>query len=280
MRRFFVSSALVVLVAVSAGAWGRIGHASVAALAQKHLTPRTKACIDEILKGESIISYASYADEYKAELLFDYGVNFKNGDPRVNTLPHTFEVNMDFVPVRGYNEDRYYVKNCLYFIKKYAEDLSCWKELDDSTRFTELVLMVHFLGDMHCPEHIRYNPEDMSIGHLNVTYQKQTIQYHKFWDESLITSRFTSYSDFVGVIEARSPSTVAEYIKGDVYDWGHDSAKCSWPVHAVKDGDVIKKEWTREFFPLACSQLSKAGYRLAHILNMTFDPKYAKKHSK
>ena len=32
--------------------------------------------------------------------------------------------------------------------------------------------------------------------------------------------------------------------------------------------------------PLAQSQVRNAGFRLAHLLNMTFDPKYARKYNR
>ena len=51
--------------------WGRVGHATIATIAEDHLTPKAKAIITEYLNGESIVKYASYADKYKNQLLIE-----------------------------------------------------------------------------------------------------------------------------------------------------------------------------------------------------------------
>ncbi|MCQ2141435.1 MAG: S1/P1 Nuclease, partial [Bacteroidales bacterium] len=173
---------------VSAFGWGRVGHATVARIAENHLTPTTQKAIAEILDGHSIVEYASFADEYKnaAILQWDYGVDFKDSK-RVGAFPHTFEADMNFQPFRGVNDDGRFVKNCISFVEDFSEELKDYKNMEDTARFVKLVMIVHWLGDMHCPEHIRYNPEDMTIGYYNVTYKGAPLRYHTFWDDQCIT---------------------------------------------------------------------------------------------
>ena len=185
MKRIIITLCLLIMCCTAQG-WGRKGHATIARIAEMHLTKTTQKRIAEIMHGEPISGYASYADDHKGKLLVDMGFDPVGGDPRVNTQPHTFEANMDFEPFRGINDNGRYVKNCIHFIEKYAQDLKHYKELDDSTAFTELVLLVHFVGDMHCPEHIRYNPEDMTIGYYKVNFRGEDIRYHTIWDDMII----------------------------------------------------------------------------------------------
>lgn len=244
-----------------------------------HLTKTTQKRIAEIMHGEPISGYASYADDHKGKLLVDMGFDPASGEPRVNTQPHTFEANMDFEPFRGINDNGRYVKNCIHFIEKYAEDLKHYKELDDSTAFTELVLLVHFVGDMHCPEHIRYNPEDMTIGYYKVNFRGEDIRYHTIWDDMIIEIKHPwSFSDLAHMFDSASKEEIAEITKGGPYDWGRDVARCCWVTHQVKPGDVLTMDWYYEQLPLMRSQLRKAGYRLAKELNMIFDPAYARKN--
>ena len=112
----------VVLVVSTASAWGRLGHATVAKIAENHLTKKAKKQITEYMHGESIVKWASYADDYKPELLVDLG--FEPSDAkRFITYPHTFEANEDCTPYRGIRKGDKYVKNCIYYIEKMAEDL-------------------------------------------------------------------------------------------------------------------------------------------------------------
>ena len=278
MKRIIITLCLLIMCCTAQG-WGRKGHATIARIAEMHLTKTTQKRIAEIMHGEPISGYASYADDHKGKLLVDMGFDPVGGEPRVNTQPHTFEANMDFEPFRGINDNGRYVKNCIHFIEKYAQDLKHYKELDDSTAFTELVLLVHFVGDMHCPEHIRYNPEDMTIGYYKVNFRGEYIRYHTIWDDMIIEIKHPwSFSDLAHMFDSASKEEIAEITKGGPYDWGRDVARCCWVTHQVKPGDVLTMDWYYDQLPLMRSQLRKAGYRLAKELNMIFDPAYARKN--
>ena len=54
MKRFIIAP-LLCLTAISALAWGQKGHDVTAAIAEKHLTPATKAAVDSILEGQSMV---------------------------------------------------------------------------------------------------------------------------------------------------------------------------------------------------------------------------------
>ena len=279
MKKTLILAACIMLCCGTAMGWGRKGHATIARIAEMHLTKTTQKKIAEIMRGEPVSGYASYADEHKGKLLVDFGFEPTDGSKRINTLPHTFEANMDFEPFRGVNDNGRYVKNCIHFIEQYAEDLRNYKALDDSTAFTELVLLVHFVGDMHCPEHIRYNPGDMTIGYYDVTFRKEPIRYHTLWDSLIIEQTNPwSFGDLAYMFDSATPAEIDEIVAGGPYDWGRDVAKCCWPVHQVKPGDALTMDWYYEQQPLMRSQIRKAGYRLAKELNMIFDPAYARKH--
>ena len=279
MKKSVLIIACALLCCGTAFGWGRRGHATIARIAETHLTETTLARISEIMHGESICGYASYADDHKNKLLVDYGFDPTDGTKRIGTLPHTFESDMDFEPFRGINDNGRYVKNCIHYVEKYTEDLKHWKELDDSTAFTELVLLVHFVGDMHCPEHIRYNPEDMTIGYYQVNFRKENIRYHTIWDDMIIEIKHPwSFSDLAHMFDSATPAEQEEVAKGGPYDWGRDIARCCWVTHQVKPDAVLTMDWYYDQLPLMRSQLRKAGYRLAKQLNMIFDPAYARKH--
>ncbi len=279
MKKALLIAACALLCCSTASGWGRKGHATIARIAETHLTKTTQKRISEIMHGESICGYASYADDHKNKLLVDFGFDPTDGSERVSTLPHTFEADMNFEPFRGVNDNGRYVKNCIHFIEQYSEDLRNWKALDDSTAFTELVLIVHFVGDMHCPEHIRYNPEDMTIGKYQVRFRKEFIRYHTIWDDMIIELKHPwSFGDLAHMFDSASPAEIAEITAGGPYDWGRDIARCCWPVHQVKPDTTLDMDWYYEQLPLMRSQIRKAGYRLAKQLNMIFDPAYARKH--
>ena len=71
-------------------AWGRLGHATVARIAEEHLTKKARANLDKWLDGESIVYYASWLDDYKPQMLVQLlctgskWVDFVSYDPRLS----------------------------------------------------------------------------------------------------------------------------------------------------------------------------------------------------
>ena len=78
MKRLLTLVLVAVVAIGSASAWGRLGHATVAKIAENHLTKRAKKQIAEYMHGESIVKWASYADDCKPELLVDLGFEPSN----------------------------------------------------------------------------------------------------------------------------------------------------------------------------------------------------------
>jgi len=255
-----------------AAAWGRLGHATVACIAERHLTKKAKAELDRCLDGQSIVYYASWLDDWKPQMLVDLGYTPSKGD-RMHQLPHTFSVDAEGEVVRGNRwpgtDD--YLANCLYYIEESADLLKNHiRELDDSTRQARIKLIVHCVGDMHCPAHIRY-PGNTTIGYYKVTYFGEQMRYHTIWDSGLIQRHHPwSFSDLAWLLDRASAAEQAEIVSGTLFDWGRESAAESRCIYDVKAGDTIALDFVKRYKPLAERQLAKAGYRLAAVLNDVF----------
>lgn len=274
MKRLLIIVASTLFAINGAYAWGILGHTTVAKIAENNLTPRARKNIDKYFGKQSIVFYATYPDYYRAEWLVDYGFDPIDGSgKRVDIYPHTFEVDKDFKPFRGFNDNGRYVKNCVHFIDEYAKDLRDPKNLSDSAIMHRIIMLVHLVGDMHCPQHIHYNPEDMSIGKYKVRFDNRNVKYHTFWDDEIFTRRNPfSFSDTALLLDTWSDERIAATVAGGPYDWAEESARISYPVHAYKEGAELKRvKYLNEFTPLAEDQIRRAGYRLAKLLNDIFD---------
>ena len=273
MRKCILTCIIAVLICGTSFAWDRRAHATVAKIAENHLTPMAKAHLDKYLNGKSIVYYASYADDFKPELLVDLGVQPSNAERKV-TFPHTFEANSDCTVFRGMFRGDVFVKNCVAFADRYVTDLKRnHATMNDSLRVLKIAMIVHWLGDMHSPSHIRY-PEDQTIGNYPVTYGgKELAKYHSLWDGIVFGSLFPwGFSDCAILLDTYSAEQIAEVTKGNIYDWGKDSAIAARPVHAYREGAKIDADdYRNRFASLAESQICKAGYRLAALLNSIFE---------
>ena len=66
---------LMFVSSISAFGWGPKGHDVVAAIAEKHLTRKTKKALAELLDGKSIVYYSSWMDNIQNSPYWENGYN-------------------------------------------------------------------------------------------------------------------------------------------------------------------------------------------------------------
>ncbi len=281
---------MILAGAPQASGWARLGHAVVAKVAEDHLSSKAKKALAEYLDGESIVSIASDADLQRPFWTMDLGFTPTNPEAarvaflvpqgfdmntpeNISPISHSVTVDRDFVSLRSDNLNGAYVNNAAYYIEQYARHLKEGaRTMDPELRKREIALIVHLIGDFHCPMHIVYQDRDELKGGFKVTIGKTEFRsYHSWWDGGIFTYLLPySYSDVARIVDTKSKKEIAQITKGDVYDWVHESAVDSWPAHAVKKGDVLDQAFPISMRPILYNQLRNGGYRLAALLNDIF----------
>lgn len=271
MKKFVILCIVAVLACGTSYGWDRRAHATIAKIAENHLSPKAKKMLDKYLKGESIVKYASYADDFKEQMLFDLGFEPANVSRKI-PYPHTFEANDDCTVYKSLRRGDNYVKNCVLIADQYIKDLKAeHKAMNDSLRFHKIVMLVHWIGDMHNPEHIRY-PEDQTTGKYMITYGKKPVRFHTLWDGVLFAQLYPwGYSDCAALIDTYSKREVAKVVEGNIFDWAKESAVLARPIHKMPEGAVVNAgEYRNQYGPIAEQQVRRAGYRLAKVMNEIF----------
>ena len=275
--------ALTIVSTQSASAWGVLGHRTIAAIAEKHLTPEAKAATEKYLKA-SLPSVALWMDRTASWTKKRKG--HIPGYEQTSTW-HTLVV-----------DERYRVSsvqtpkgsgNLVPSLKMCVENLKNYRNLTDSAVVVNLKCIVHMVGDMHCPTHIYYlefpdcfqSPKDANgkrtpaRDRMNVYYNDKKMTYHSFWDGVGITQIYPEHSKdynyYAKAFDKGSAKQKAKFCKGDINDWVHVSAKSCRPVYNnVKAGDHLDRDFILSFSKNTQRQCLKAGCRLAHILNECF----------
>lgn len=249
---------LLVFAAVVSSAYTRREHYAIAIIAEKYLTPEAKAAVNEIFNGERMALYASYPDEYRAVLRID-GHKFY----------HTFHVDGDLMPLKS-------KKSPVYVIMNAAGKLHGWKDMDPQMRKEYLAMVVHLVGDIHCPSHPKYDDPDIPKTVDHYVFGNDSIAFHQAWDSVLAGHAYPGGPfEIAYLADVATPEQRAEYQKGSVIDWAHDSAVyCKDFTRDIK-GDKnnnAEVDWpyVAEHAYHAKHQAMKAGYRLAALLNEIF----------
>jgi hypothetical protein len=172
MRRFVFITAFVTLLAFvvphKAAAWGKVGHATVADIAEEHLTPTALAEIRKLLaveRDKHLSDISSWADQAKAEGL--------NGSPS-----HTIRLPINNGPVRAHPCPGGFCAGDA--IERYGAVLSDPTK-SDAEREVALKYIVHLVGDLHQPLH------DVDAGGgMTVKFEDKDESLHQVWDSGII----------------------------------------------------------------------------------------------
>lgn len=242
-------------------AWGREGHAAIAELAERHLTPRARERIERYLEGHSIVFYAKWMDDYR------------------HTPEYGFTTYWHMAPV---NRELHYVDslltprgNVVQALEEVIARLRRYRTLDDSTVCVNLKYIVHMVADMHCPSHIEYATHDANyrVWVADGKHKPSCVKAHHVWDSDVIWACCDlDPKAWAGSLDTFSRRERRAAARGSVREWFHDCAvSCEVQFEWVRPESRLERPFFEKAFPLVESQVRKAGYRLAAILNELFD---------
>ena len=120
---------------------------------------------------------------------------------------------------------------------------------------------------------MRFVDRDYSVGVYNVYFgkgnKKKKTTYHGLWDARMISGIHPwSYSDMAKLFDIYNEKEIAKFCKGDLFKWAEDVAKASWPMREYgEEAEIDEIEYRKKYQHVGEELLTKAGYRLAKLLN-------------
>ena len=284
----FITVVVLWVSSVPSYGWGQKGHSTIAQVAQDHLTPKAAKALDKYLGGLKLAIIASDADVYRGQWTVDLGFIPTNPDDarvafvkgfdfstplNISPWSHSITVDMDFNCYPTDNLNGAYINNAAYYVDKLSSQLK--NDVENMSAYEiykAIAIIVHLVGDMHCPMHIVYLPENTVKGHYFVEWKGKKHDVHVIWDGTLWDAYYDwGFRDMAYLVDTASKKEIADITVGNIYDYASRSARDSWPaVNAYKEGDVLPRSYATDMRPFLFSQLRNGGYRLAAILNEIF----------
>ena len=240
--------------------WGREGHETIAKIAERNLTKRAKKRIEKYLGGHSIVYYAKWMDEYRKtpEYAFTDGWHTAPVDARLHYSDELLN------PKRG---------NAIYGLESAIRILENYREQSDSTVAVNLKYVIHLVGDMHCPTHVKY-PD---VKGFNIYVDGRKLNYHGVWDSYVLDCNVRwSGMEFQHILDRCTKREIKAITAGSVRDWFHDCAVYCRQIYVLAQPDQqfkspdVWEDFLNPALPIAERQILYAGYRLAHVLNELF----------
>ena len=257
---------LMLMDFTSASAWGPKGHDVVAAIAEQHLTPKTKRKINKLLDGKSIVQYASWMDNIQNSPYWEYSYNKTKSWHYANVdKGYTYET----MPK---NPEGDVVSGLEFLTKEMTEN---YKELTDSMRVDYLKMIVHLVGDLHCPMHAG-RLSDRGGNDTKVIWFKEQSSMHSVWDSKIIdAAKKWSHTEWCNYLDRTDRKFVKEITKGEYEEWFvetvAEAARFYEYVESTgQEMPTLSYQFVFDFSPTLERQLLYGGYRLAYVLNTIF----------
>lgn len=258
IKRFSAFFILAMCVCSSVFGWTKIGHDAIAYIAECHLTPKAKANIEKYLDGHSIVYYASWMD--KVRMTPEY---------KHTTKWHSTAVNDE----GKYRHDMKH-GDVVSAIDDAIGRLQNRGEMSDSAVAVDIKILVHAIGDMHCPAHSKFPKHPQ--GEIKFNLNGNEAQFHSFWDAAPDNCHRWYYVDYQYQLDRNDDAMREELSKGTPRQWAEECAAENRTVYDwLTPGAKFDKTQTLDVFlkaeALVDSRIPKAGYRLARVLNELFD---------
>jgi len=274
MRSVALAGVMMFALAGPALAWGEDGHSIVAEIAQPRLSEPAARLVQNLLKGRSLASIASWADDYRA------------------SHPETAKWHFVDIPLDVATYDA--ARDCKPGDCVIAELVRLQKDLRCATGDAQteaLKFTVHFLGDIHQPLHAVQEQQGGNAVQVDVfmrglatcptcTAVHMRVNFHKAWDETLIQRTAWSWGAYVDRLEndwlqssqeAKTEDPATNHTPIDektLISWAEETHRAAQKVWYWRPADdVLDDRYLRDVLPIMDLQLGIAGLRLARFLN-------------
>lgn len=274
---YAVASALMLVAAGEASAWGPQAHAVIGQAAVAQVGDRTRSSLHAILGAAS----GDDLDEAIADACF-WPDTVRDEPAWAWSAPQHY-VN---IPrgAKGYDRQRDCSENLCVTegIKKYAADLARGESSDtgsDSSahpaQWRSFAWLCHLVADLHQPLHAGF-ADDRGGNLVEVEFRGERLNLHRFWDSALAAERLPTGSPAAGRswLPPHGPAATAcaaEAWSPDlVVCWTNEShtlaSSVAYPPDPVLSNDFADRSWS-----IIREQWWRAAQRLALILDAMLD---------
>lgn len=267
MKKSFILTLIAVMcISINAFAWGPKGHDIIAAIAEQNLTSKAKKNLDKLLDGKSIVYYSSWMDNIQNSPYWKNGYNKTKTWHYANVdKGHTYQT----MPK---NEAGDVVTALNHLTYELTENES---NLTDSMKVDYVKMIVHLVGDLHCPMHAgRYS--DRGGNSVKVKFFKQKTNLHSLWDSKFVESaRKWSYTEWAQQLDRKDKKYKKAVVQGSYEQWFDKSVENAAEIYEYIErdqarADKLSYQFVYDFSPMLEESLLLGGYRLAFVLNLIF----------
>ncbi len=269
-------------------AWGDEGHEVIGLIADAYLEPAIRDRVQALLAGDDtqltakdFAHEATWADKYR-----DSDRNTTKVRYNQTRNWHFVDLELDGVDVNGACFGRPALRagtdasvgpadDCV--IDKIEEFIAELKRPATGVRERRLALefLLHFIGDLHQPLHAGDDHDRGGNGKIVTAPEIAPGSLHHYWDTEFVARLGANEAEIAQRLIARiTASERAKWSIGTPTDWAMESFSVAkshayglLPAASTANHYELSAAYVSDATTVTAEQLSKAGVRLAHVLN-------------
>lgn len=252
--KFGLLLSVMAVSSLMAYGWGQKGHDTVAFIAENHLSSSTKAAIDSLLDGRSIVYWSNWLDNASHTPEYSYSKTW-----------HYRNIDADETYWNARKNPKGDVVTALDEQILVLSDTT--KSKDE--RALALKIVVHLVGDIHQPLHLGH-ASDLGGNKWVVKHFNSPRNLHSEWDSAILEAGHKwSYTEWQQQIDRATPEQESEIIQSLLpEDWGLETYKIAKEIYETTPQNTnIEYNYIAKWTPVIEKQLLRGGLRLAAILN-------------
>jgi hypothetical protein len=252
MRRFILII-LTTFIPAMAFAWGAKGHDIVACVAENNVSKRTLRKVEQVLGGHSMVYVANWMDNASHTEKYAYTKTWHY-------------VNVDPAEGSYHNSAKEAKGDVVVAVDSIVANLKSGELAPEEER-AQLMMLIHLVGDMHCPMHAGHKSDRGGNG-TKVKYFGSQKKLHSVWDSDIIESAHRwSHSEWQEQIDRVGRKQKRAMAQGRPVDWIEECVTLAADVYARSTtGENLSYDYVAYYAPIIEEQLLKAGVRLATLL--------------
>ena len=245
-------------------AWGPLGHDVVASIAEQNLNKKAKKALNELLDGKSIVYYSSWMDNIQNSPYW------KNGYDQTKTWHYANVDKGETYQSMKKNENGDVVTALNKLTWELTEN---YDNLTDSMKVDYVKMIIHMVGDMHCPMHAGHLSDRGGNG-VKVKWFGQQTSLHSVFDSKMIESaRRWGYKEWTHQLDRADKKFKKAVSQGTYEEWFNKTVENAEKIYEYVDRlnrKDLSYQFVYDFSPMLEESLLLGGYRLAYVLNSIF----------
>lgn len=255
-KTLFLLAVLVAMWNVSF-AWGPKGHAVVADIASHHISKKTAKKIDAVLGGATMVDVSSWPDQVRK-------------DPRYAHTATWHYLNVD--PGYTYKTMPKEPAGDVYVKLNHVVDELKGGRLSAEDEKVYLMLLIHLVGDMHCPMHAGHRC-DLGGNLIPVKWFGAPTNLHSIWDSKIVESaRPWSYTEWTANLDRNlTRKQVKAIVEGPIMKWVEQTLALSDDIYENTPAEGnYSYDYCFKYTPVVQQQFLHGGLRLARLLEEVY----------